>query len=147
MQDLRTEYSENWPTLCHIVCTSIMSIKWVEKEWLKFKHLCYRQRGHEDEMPAEYLSRKQWHRHRILPIYPDLTPADLCMEVAQVWNHVPLSWHAHVDLMLVETTADLIKLASDKEEQLQASSANQISKGLSVQNCNGCRQADCADLT
>ena len=52
------------------------------------------------------------------------------MEVAQVWNHVPLSWHAQVDHTLVETTADLIKLASDKEEQLQAmaSSADQIQR-------------------
>ena len=50
------------------------------------------------------------------------------MEVAQVWNHVPPSWHVHVDHTLVETTADLIKLASDKEEQLQASSANQIQR-------------------
>ena len=50
------------------------------------------------------------------------------MEVAQVWNHAPPSWHAHVDHTLVETTADLIKLASDKEEQLQASSADQIQR-------------------
>ena len=50
------------------------------------------------------------------------------MEVAQVWNHVPLSWHVHVDHTLVETTADLIKLASDKEEQLLASSADQIQR-------------------
>ena len=50
------------------------------------------------------------------------------MEVAQVWNHVPLSWHVHVDHTLVETTADLIKLASDKEEQLQANSADQIQR-------------------
>ena len=50
------------------------------------------------------------------------------MEVAQVWNHVPPSWHTHVDHTLVETTADLIKLASDKEEQLQASSADQIQR-------------------
>ena len=110
-----------------------MSVKWVEKEWLKFEHLCYWQQGHEDEMPAEYLSRKQRHHRRILPIYPDSTPADLHMEVAQVWNHVPLSWHAHVDHTLVETTADLIKLASDKEEQLQASSANQIQRLIRVE--------------
>ena len=41
LQDLCTEYSENWPTLRHIVRTSIMSIKWVEGEWLKFEHLHY----------------------------------------------------------------------------------------------------------
>ena len=40
-QDSHTEYSENWPMLCHVVCTSIMSVKWVEKEWLKFEHLHY----------------------------------------------------------------------------------------------------------
>ena len=33
-----------------------------------------------------------------------------------------------MDHTLVETTADLIKLASDKEEQLQASSADQIQR-------------------
>ena len=43
----------------------------------------------------------------------------------------------HVDHTLVETTADLIKLASDKEEQLQ---------GLSVQNYNECKLADHTDL-
>ena len=32
LQDLCTEYLENWPTLHHIICTSIMSVKWVEKE-------------------------------------------------------------------------------------------------------------------
>ena len=63
-----------------------------------------------------------------MPIYLDSTPADLCLEVAQVWNHAPLSWHAHIDHTLVETMADLIKLASDKEEQLQASSADQIQR-------------------
>ena len=42
-QDLHTEYLENWPTLRHVVRTSIMSVKWVEKEWLKFEHLRYRQ--------------------------------------------------------------------------------------------------------
>ncbi len=127
-QELRTEYAEDWPTLRYIVRTSIMSVKWVEKEWLKFEHIRYRQRGNEDETPAEYLSRKQRHRRRIMPIYPDSTPADLRLEVAQVWNHAPPSWHAHIDHTLVETTADLIKLASDKEEQLQASSADQIQK-------------------
>ena len=55
------------------------------------------------------------------------------MEVAQVWNHTPLSWHVHVDRVLVETTADLIKLASDKEEQLQASSADQIQRLVCVE--------------
>ena len=55
------------------------------------------------------------------------------MEVAQVWNHVPLSWHMHVDHTLVETTADLIQLASDKEEQLQASSADQIQRLIHVE--------------
>ena len=55
------------------------------------------------------------------------------MEVAQVWNHVPPSWHVHVDHTLVETTADLIKLASDKEEQLQARSADQIQRLIHVE--------------
>ena len=128
LQDSCTEYSENWPTLCHVICTSIMSVKWVEKEWLKFEHLYYWQRGHEEETLAEYLSRKQQHRCRILPIYPNSTPTNLHMEVAQVWNHAPPSWHAHVDHTLVETTADLIKLASNKQEQLQASSTNQIQR-------------------
>ena len=41
---------------------------------------------------------------------------------------MPLCPGMHMLITLVETTADLIKLASDKEEQLQASSADQIQR-------------------
>jgi hypothetical protein len=86
------------------------------------------EQGYEEETPAKYLSRKQRHHHRILPIYPDSGSADLRYEVSQVWDHTPPTWNAHIDPTLCQTTAELIKLVSDKEEQLQASNTDQIQK-------------------
>jgi hypothetical protein len=103
-----------------------MSTRWVETEWLKFQAMRYRQHGYDNESPADYLSRKQRHRRKLIPIYPDAPAADVAYEVADMWLHTPSSWAAHIDVTTCRTAADLIKCAADKDEQLQASSISSI---------------------
>ena len=100
---------------------SIMSRKWIESEWLRFQEMRYRQKGHEGESPAQYLSRKLQLRRKLQPIFRDSEPQLYSFEVADIWLHSPPAWSAHIDLELCPTSAELIKLATDKDEQLQAS--------------------------
>jgi hypothetical protein len=88
----------------------------------------YCQLGHENEMPAEFLARKQRHCHKLIPIYPGTLAAELQYEVADLWLHTPSSWAAHIDITLCDTSAEFIKLAADKDKQLQASSLNNLAK-------------------
>ena len=100
---------------------SIMSRKWIETEWLRFQEMRYRQKGHEGESPAQYLSRKLQLRRKLQPIFRDSDPQLYSYEVADIWLHSPPAWAAHIDLEQCLTSAELIKLATDKDEQLQAS--------------------------
>ena len=45
-----------------------------------------------------------------------------------LWNHCPTTWAAHIDTTLCPTAAELIKVATDKKEQLQASNVTDLSK-------------------
>jgi hypothetical protein len=74
----------------------------------------YRQHGHENEMPTEFLARKQC--CKLIPIYPGTLTAKLQYEVANLWLHTPLSWAPHIDITLCDTSAELIKLAADKDK-------------------------------
>ena len=108
-----------------------MSDKWTETEWLHFHTMRYRQRSHENETPAEFLLRKLKLRRKLHPIYPDSDGCDNAFEVADVWLHAPTTWAAHIDIGHCPTAADLIKMATDKDEQLQASSSiSQLTKLL-----------------
>src|SRR5271154_4148495 len=61
-----------------------------------------------------------------MPIYPDAEPADVVYKVADLWLYAPVLWVAHIDITICHTAVDLIKLAADKDEQLQASSPSSI---------------------
>ena len=100
-----------------------MSIRWIEKEWQDFRALRFRQSGHEDETPAAFLARKQLHRRRIVPIFTDANPQLCAVEVGDLWLHTPTAWNACINIDDCPTSAALIKLATDREEQLLASSA------------------------
>jgi len=88
----------------------------------------YQQPGHEKEMPAQYFSRKVKLRRILLPIYPDTPPEERAFEVLDLWTHCPSTWAAHIDTSLCPTAAELIKVATDKREQLQASNVTDLSR-------------------
>jgi hypothetical protein len=88
----------------------------------------YRQHGHKDELPSGYLARKQQHHCKLIPIYPGATAAELAFEVAELWLHTPPAWAAHIDVTLCPTSAELIKIAADREDQLLASSVNNLAR-------------------
>jgi len=121
MQDMRDEYTQTWPMIQDFVRDSIMSRKWVETEWLHFQEMRYHQKGHEGESPAQYLSRKLQLHRKLQPIFRDSDPQLYSFEVADIWLHSPPAWAAHIDIEQCVTSAELIKLATDKDEQLQAS--------------------------
>src|SRR6266849_9356436 len=100
-----------------------MSIRWIEKEWQEFRALRFRQHGHEEETPAVFLARKQLHRRRLLPIFSDADPEQCALEVGDLWLHTPTAWNACINIDECPTSATLIKLATDREEQLLASLA------------------------
>jgi hypothetical protein len=133
-QEARDHYTLEWPRLCDFVCDSLMSKKWIESEWLRFQEMRYRQRGHEKETPTEYISRKLILRRKLHPVHPEAEAAIFSFEVANLWLHSPSAWSAHVDIEKCPTAADLIKLVTDKDEQLQASSNISRMAGLM---CNG----------
>jgi hypothetical protein len=107
-----------------------MSKRWTEAEWLKLNAMCYCQHGHEDEMPSGYLVHKQQHRRKLMPIhvYPGMTAVELTFEVAELWLHTPPAWAAHIDITLCPTSAELIKMAANRENQLLASSIHNLTK-------------------
>ena len=101
-----------------------MSIRWMEKVWQEFRALRFRQSGHEEETPAAFLGWKQQHWRRLLPIFSDENPASCALEVGDLWLHTPTAWNACINIEDCPTAASLIKLATDREEQLLASSTN-----------------------
>ena len=76
----------------------------------------------------QYFSRKVKLRRILLPIYPDTPAEDRAFEVLDLWMHCPTTWAAHIDTSLCSTAAELIKVATDKREQLQASNVTNLSR-------------------
>lgn len=105
-----------------------MSARWTENEWLKFHALRFRQRGFDNEKPAEFMARKLLHRRKLVPVYADASDEAHSFEVLELWRHTPTAWTAHVDVNLCPTAAELIKTVTDKEEQLLASSISNIAR-------------------
>ena len=62
-----------------------------------------------------------------MPIYPDMPDEERAFEVLDLWTHCPTSWAAHIDTMLCPTAAELIKVATNKRKQLQASNVTDLS--------------------
>ena len=117
----RQERTQEWPILREFVRTELMSIRWLEKVWQDFRALRFRQSGHEDETPAAFLGRKQQLRRRAVPIFNDENPQLSAVEVGDLWLHTPTAWNACINIEECPTSAILIKLATDREEQLLAS--------------------------
>src|SRR6266852_4603042 len=127
-QEERNERTEHWPMLCDAARESLLAASWVEKQWVRFHAMRYQQAGHEKEAPAQYFSRKVKRRRILMPIYPDTPDEECAFEVLDLWTHCPTSWAAHIDTTLCPTAAELIKVATDKREQLQASNVTNLSR-------------------
>lgn len=76
----------------------------------------------------QYFSRKVKLHRILLPIYLDTPAEERAYKVLDLWTHHPTSWAAHIDTSLCPTAAELIKVATDKCEQLQASNVTDLSK-------------------
>ena len=63
-----------------------------------------------------------------MPIYPDTPDEERAFEVLDLWTHCLTSWAVHIDTTLCPTAAELIKVATDKHEQLQASNITDLSR-------------------
>ena len=125
------EKTLDWPTIREFVRRELMSIRWIKKEGQEFRALRFRQHGSKEETPAAFLAHKQLHRRRLLPIFSDADPEQCALEVGNLWLHMPTAWNACINIDECPTSATLIKLAMDWEEQLLASLAttsNSIAK-------------------
>jgi hypothetical protein len=61
-------------------------------------------------------------------MYPNASAEERAFKVLELGNHCPTTWAAHIDTTLCPTAAELIKIATDKREQLQASNVTNLSK-------------------
>ena len=61
-------------------------------------------------------------------LYPDTPEEECAYKVLDLWTHCPTSWAAHIDMSVCPTAAELIKVATDKHKQLQASNITNLSK-------------------
>ena len=68
-----------------------------------------------------------------MPIYPNASAEERAFKVLDLWNHCPTTWAAHIDTALCPTATELIKVATDKCKQLQASNVTDISKLVRVE--------------
>jgi hypothetical protein len=66
-------------------------------------------------------------------MYPNASTEECAFEVLDLWNHCPATWAAHIDMTLCPTAAELIKIATDKHEQLQASNVTDLLKLVRVE--------------
>ena len=110
-----------------------LAASWTEKQWVKFHAIRYQQFGHEKETPAQFFSCKVELQHILMPIYPNASAEERVFEVLDLWNHCLTTWAAHINTALCPTAAKLIKVATDKHEQLQASNVTNISKLVRVE--------------
>jgi hypothetical protein len=85
-QDDRDTHTEHWPILRDYVRDSIMSARWTENEWLKFHALRFRQRGFDNEKPAEFMAQKPLHRRKLVPVYADASDEAHSFEVLTAWR-------------------------------------------------------------
>jgi hypothetical protein len=60
-------------------------------------------------------------------MYPNASAEEHTFKVLDLWNHCPTTWAVHIDMTLCPA-AKLIKIATDKREQLQASNVTDLSK-------------------
>jgi hypothetical protein len=100
----------------------------MEKQWVKFHAIRYQQSGYEKETPAQFFLCKIELRHILMPIYLNASAEERAFKVLDLWTHCPTTWAAHIDTALCPTAAELIKVATDKCEQLQASNVTDLSK-------------------
>ena len=87
--------------------------------------MCYHCQGQDNETPAEFLSHKLKLCRKILPLTEAMVE-DYAYEVINLWMHTPHEWAAHINTQDCATAADLIKLAADRNKQLQASSLSNL---------------------
>jgi hypothetical protein len=127
-QEERNDWTQDWPTLRDSARDSLLAASWMEKQWAKFHAIQYQQFGHEKETPAQFFSRKVELRHILMPMYPTASAEERAFEVLDLWNHCPTTWAAHINTALCPTAAELIQVAMDKREQLQASNVTDLSK-------------------
>jgi hypothetical protein len=85
-----------------------------------------------------------------MPIYPNTSAEERAFEVLDLWTHCPTTWAAHIDTTLCPTAAELIKIATDKREQLQASNVADLSRlvraEMNKQNQRRFANAQLADI-
>jgi hypothetical protein len=74
------------------------------------------------------MAQKLLHCCKLVPVYSDASAEAHSFEVLELWRHMPTVWATHIDVNLCPTAAELIKMVTDKEEQLLASSINNIAK-------------------
>jgi hypothetical protein len=127
-QEERNEIAEHWLTLRDAARDSLLAASWIEKQWVKFHAMRYQQAGHEKETPAQYFSHKVKLRRILMPIYLDTLAEEHAFEVLDLWTHCPTTWAVHIGMSLCPTAAELVKIATDKKEQLQASNVVDLSR-------------------
>jgi hypothetical protein len=83
-------------------------------------------------------------------MYPNTSAEEHAFEVLDLWNHCRTPWAAHIDTTLCPTAAELIKIATNKHKQLQASNVTDLSKlvraELQQQNQRQFAKAQLADI-
>jgi hypothetical protein len=107
------EITENWDTLKLAILIHYMSRAVLEKAKVVALAVCYRDKGHEDETPEDYVIRKE----EALTGTCNWTDSELVFEIM---NGAPKSWRTLIDTYTTTTYHDLLDQVSWFQSDLMA---------------------------
>jgi hypothetical protein len=89
-------------------------------------HFC--NQGHDKETPQQCFERKFKLNRRLHPLPNVPTEHHYSNEVVIVWDHVPTSWHTHIDINECGDIARLLKEAGNKQRALLAANTSDLAR-------------------
>src|SRR5271156_370709 len=141
---VQESYLDSWNAMKAAIQSEVLSINWFESQLLRLERMRFRDQGHDKETPQQYLERKFKLNRRLRPLPDSPTEHHYSNEVVIVWDHVPTSWHAHIDINECGDIATLLKEAGDKQRALLAADTSDISCLVQAEVARATRQAQYA---
>ncbi|THV04114.1 hypothetical protein K435DRAFT_607199, partial [Dendrothele bispora CBS 962.96] len=114
--ETRTYLRTNWTTLLEGICDYFMNQNWMAARRKEFTDMTFRNRGHTQETPVQFIQR----RKRIaIVIYPE-DADNHAMMIDYILRNIPESWKPTLNSNLCPSTEALIAQAKAFEDTLVA---------------------------
>jgi hypothetical protein len=112
----RVYFSHNWDNMMVGIQAHFLDKEWVCDRTFEFDEMTFRNKGHENESPLEYIQRRIRHHHFLHPDEVDGPTA-----VARILRRQPVEWSQHLNETLCPTILSAQAIAKRMRNSLLAS--------------------------